>query len=202
MITSYSTLKTSITNFLRRSDLESMIPEFIADAEERIYSELRIACMEDAFSSTIANGVVALPTGFLEWKFLYVDGSSADKLQRKDPEWIYTNYPTRGASGEPRFFSREGDNVIFGPYPDSAYTIKGRYYKRLTALSDSNTSNWFITNAPSLLRYGALCEAAPYVKDDKRIPIWEGKFADGLRRLKKTEEREAVSGSLLAVTRG
>lgn len=197
MITSYATLQTSIANFLHRSDMTDIIKELIADAEFRIANELRIRAMEAAFSSAISSGVVALPAGFLEWQFLYVDDTNAQKLERKDAEWIYTNYPTRSGSGKPVFFAREGDNVIFGPYPDSAYTIKGRYYKKLDALSDSNTSNWFITNAPDLLRYGALCEAAPYMRDDPRVLLWERKYEQVKQRIERTERRENASGSLL-----
>ena len=118
------------------------------------------------------------------------------------PEWIYTNYPSRTGSGTPKFFAREGDTLIFGPAPEAGLTIKGRFYKRLAALSDTNTTNWFITNEPQLLRFAALCEAAPYLKDDKRIPIWENKYNDAKNRIKKTERDEEFSGSQLSVTAG
>lgn len=202
MITDYSTLKTSIANFLHRSDLTSLIPEFIADAENRIFNELRIRAMEAAFSSATSSGSVALPTGFLEWIFLYVDDTTEQKLTRRDAEWIYTRYPSRSGGGRPAFFAREGDTLIFGPFPDADYTITGRYYKKLDALSDSNTTNWFITDAPALLRYGALCEAAPYIGDDSRVGIWEGKFNQELSRIKRTEQRESRSGSLLSASAG
>lgn len=200
MITDYATLKTSIANFLHRSDLTDLIPEFIADAENRIYNELRIRAMEAAYSGTTASS--ALPSGFLEWIFLYVNDTTEQKLTRRDAEWIYTNYPDRAGGGRPIFFAREGDTLIFGPAPDSTYTITGRYYKKLAALSDSNTTNWFITDAPDLLRYGALCEAAPYIGDDARIALWEGKFNQGLQRIKSTERRESRSGSLLSAMAG
>lgn len=202
MISSYSDLKESIANYLHRSDLTDMIPEFIADGEARIYNDLRIRCMEASFSQATSAGAVTLPTGFLEWIFLYVDDDSAQKLTRKDAEWIYTNYPTRSGSGKPVFFAREGDSLIFGPYPGSAYTIKGRYYKRLTALSASNTTNWFIENEPELLRFAALCEAAPYIMNDERIPLWEQKYAAARDRIKRTDRNEKFSGSLLSTRAG
>jgi len=202
MITSYATLQTSIASFLHRTDMTAIIKEFIADAEIRIANDLRIKAMEASFSEAIASGTVALPSGFLEWKFLYVDGDSAQKLERRDAEWIYTNYPSRSSGGKPVFFSREGETLIFGPYPDSTYTIKGRYYKKLDALSDSNTTNWFITNAPDLLRYAALCEAAPYIQNDARINVFESKYQMAKERIKRTERMEATSGSLLTAKAG
>lgn len=202
MITSYSELKTSVANFLHRTDLTSLIPEFIADAEARIYNELRVRAMEAAFTGTISSGTVSLPSGFLEWIFLYVNDTTEQKLTRKDAEWIYTRYPSRAGGGRPVYFAREGDTLIFGPSPDSDYTITGRYYKRLDALSDSNPTNWFITDAPALLRYGALCEAVLYANDDSRVALLEGKFNQELQRIRSTERRESRSGSILSASAG
>ncbi len=202
MITDYASLKTSLAAWLNRTDLTAIIPELIADGEARIYNDLRIRAMEAAFSEAVVGGVVNVPTGFLAWKFLYVDNSSAQKLERKDPEWIYTQYPSRVGAGTPKFFAREGDTLIFGPAAEAGLTIKGRYYKRLAALSDTNTTNWFITNEPQLLRFAALCAATPFLKDDKRIPVWEAIYNDSKNRIEKTERKEAFSGSKLSVAAG
>lgn len=201
MITSYATLQSSIADFLHRTDLTALIPAFIADGEERIYETLRIRAMEAAFSDVIASGTVALPASFIEWKYLYIDGTSAQKIERKDPEFIYANYPTRSSSGKPVFFAREAETLIFGPYPNDAYTVKGAYYKRLPALSDTNTTNWLITNAPDVLRYAALCEASIYTLDDKMLGDCEGKFKSIMARLDRTDKREAFSGSSLTTSR-
>lgn len=202
MITSYSELKTSIANFLHRSDLTSLIPEFIFDGETRIYNDLRIKAMETAFTATISGGVVAIPSSFLEWKNLYVNSSPIQKLDRKSAEWIYQNYPTRASDGTPKYFAQDGTNLIFAPYPNSASEIKGTYYKRLAALSDSNTTNWFIENAPDLLRYAALCESAPYCRDIQMVQIWEQKYEAIKQRIQKTDRRETFSGSILNVSAG
>lgn len=202
MIDSYATLKTSIAAFLHRADLTSIIPEFIADAEARIYNELRIRAMEAAFTGVTASGVVALPAGFLAWKYLTVEQSGNQKIEYKDTEWIYTNYPTREGAGTPVFYAIEGDNVIFAPYPANDLNIAGRYYKRLPALSDSNTTNWFIENEPGLLRYAALCEAAPYLGQDERVGLWEGKYQAALARIKSTERKQNTYGSQLSMRAG
>ena len=200
MITDYASLQTAIATTLHRNDLTALIPVFIADAEERIYNDIRIQAMEASYSQAIASGVVAIPAGFLEWKFLYVD--SAHKLTRKSAEWIYTNYPTRAAEGTPVFFAREGGSLIFGPYPTDGLTVKGLYYKRLPALSDSNTTNWLIENAPDLLRYAALTEAAVHTRDADAHQLFDGKTVQLVKRIQRTDDREAFSGSVLSVTRG
>jgi hypothetical protein len=199
-ISTYSELQASVESWLHRANLDSQITDFIALAEARIYRKLRIRCMETQLSSAVAAGVVAVPSGYIEMKHARIDGSKPMPLQRKSDEWIYANYPTRSADGLPKFFAREADSFIFGPYPDSAYTVKGVYYKRLAALSDANPTNWFTTNAPDLLLFGALCEAAPYCRDDPRIPLWEAKFNDVLAQLAKEDRDEDLSGSPLSMT--
>lgn len=202
MIIDYASLKASIAQRLHRSDLTSLIPEFIADAEARIYNDLRIQAMESSYSEAIASGVVALPALFLEWKFLYVDGASAQKLTRKNAEWIYTNYPTRSAEGTPVFFAREGQSLIFGPYPTDGLTVKGTYYARLPALSDANPTNWLIEHAPDLLRYAALTEAAVHTRDAEAHQVFDAKTEQIMRRVQKSDDQESFSGSVLSVSRG
>jgi hypothetical protein len=202
-ITSYSTLQTAILGWVHRGSdatLTAEAPLLVQFAEARIYRDLRIRCMETALSSAIASGVVAVPTGYVEMKYAYINGSPTQKLQRKDAEWIYHNYPTRSSDGTPKFFAREADNFIFGPYPDSAYTVKGVYYKKLDALSDSNTTNWFITNAPDLLLFAALCEAEPFLVNDERVALWEKKYDQIRARVQREDDGEEFSGSPLAVT--
>ena len=174
-ITSFSTLKSAVADWLDRDDMGDAIETMIGLCEARFYRdpEIRLRAMEAAFSDTIASGVVAVPSGYLNWKYLYVDGTPVQVLEIRNPDWIYATYPTRSSSAKPQYIAREGDNFIFGPYPDSGYPIKGIYYQKLTALSTSNETNWFTDNAPDFLLYGTLVHSAPYIKDDPRIQVWE-----------------------------
>jgi hypothetical protein len=199
-ITSYATLQTEVAAWLHRTDLTSDIKGWITLGEYRIYRDLRVRQMETALSSTISSGVIAVPSGYVELKNAYVNSSPNRSLTKKDAEWIYYNYPTRSSDGTPAYIAREGSNFIFGPYPDSNYTIKGIYYKRLDALSDSNTSNWLITDAPDLILFATLCEAAPWLVDDARTAIWEKKYAQIKDRVQKQDNDEEFSGSPLSIT--
>jgi hypothetical protein len=197
-IVDYATLLTSVSAWVNRADLAAAAADFVSFGEARIYRDLRVAAMEATFSTAIAAGVVAVPTGYIEMKNARISGGIA--LVRKDAEWIYARYPTRTAEGEPRYFAREAQSLIFGPYPDSNYTVNGCYYKRLTSLSGTNTTNWLITDAPDLILFAALCEAAPYLQDDTRIALWEKKYAQIKDRVQRNDEQEEFSGSPLAAT--
>ena len=201
-ITSYSELKTAVANWLADDTLTSYIPDFITLAEARIYRELKVRQMETALSSAISSGVIAVPSGYTEMKFVYVDGSPIKPLERVNLEALYSRYPTRSADGKPSVFAREAENLIFGPYPDSTYTIKGVYYKKLTALSDANTTNWLITDAPDLILFASLVEARDFIHDDERVARWEGRYANAAGMLETQDKNEEFSGSVLSPRAG
>jgi len=193
-ISSYSTLKTAVADYLARSDLTSYLAYFIEAGEERIYREVKCRQMETAFSSSISSGVVALPSGFRGWNTLRVDGTPSVVLQPSDLDTVMRRYPNRAAEGKPIVYAINGANVEFGPYPDSTYTIKGTYWKKLDALSDSNTSNWLITDAPYMLLWASLVEASPFIKDDPRIALWEGKYQQARAQFENEQRMEVGTG--------
>lgn len=199
-LANYSDLKNAVASWLNRTNLTSYIPDFIALGEARIYRELRIRAMETSINSTIAAGVIAVPSDYVELKHAYVDGSPVQQLTRKTAAWIYENYPERASDGKPSFIAQDGGNFIFGPYPDSTYTIKGTYYKRFTALSDSNTTNWFMTNVPGILLFASLLEAEAFMKNDPRIELWDAKYEEEKAGIMREEMTEMFSGSPLTMS--
>lgn len=200
-LSTYAELKTSVASWLNRDDLTTYIPDFVTLGENRIYRELRIRTMEESINSTIASGVVALPSDYVELKYAYVDGSPVQYLKRTNAQTLIEQYPTRSSDAKPLHISVDAGNFIFGPYPDSDYTIKGTYYKRLPALSDANTTNWFTTNAPGILLFSALCEAESFLKNDDRIPQWQAKYEQEKAGIEQEEQRERFSGGGLAMMR-
>ena len=192
-ITTYAELQTSVKSWLHRADLDSIIPDFITLAEARIFREVRARSMETALSDTIASGVIALPTGYIELKYAYVNRTPVKTLKRREARFIYEKYPTRSGMGEPRYIAREASNFIFGPYPDSAYTITGVYYKNIGPLSSS--AHALFTDNPDLYLWASLAEAEPYMKNDKRIMLWETKYQAIKDAVNGLAEREDFSGS-------
>jgi len=201
-ISTYAELQTAVGNWLNRADLTSYIPDLIMLGERRIYRKLRIRAMETALNSAIASGVLAVPATYIELKSARIDGTPTQPLERKSVDAIYHKYPTRSSQGRPVAIAREGSNFIFGPYPDSNYTVKGIYYARLTALSASNTTNWFTENAPDLLLWAALAESEVFLKNDERILVWESKYQAAAKDVQDEDDRENSSGSPLYARAG
>ena len=155
--------------------------------------EVRARSMETAFSDTVASGVIALPTSYLELKYAYINQSPVQWLKRQKAQFIYEKYPTRSTAGLPKYISREGSNFIFGPYPSDDYTVTGVYYKDIGPVSSS--AHALFTENPDLYLFATLAETEPFLKNDKRIALWEAKYNKVKDDVNGLRDREDLSGS-------
>lgn len=189
-ITSYSSLKTEIADWLERDDISNAIDTMIDLVEADLYRDLRVVDMESTLSVAISSGAMTLPSDWLEAKFIYIDGSPVSPLEFRSSDWLVREYPTRSSSGKPVFCAISGSTLIFGPYPDSNYTVSGIYYARPTALSTSNETNFLITKHPDVLLYGALAHSAGYIGDDPRMPMWQALYEKAKSGIAVEDNRE------------
>jgi hypothetical protein len=207
-ITTYSELKTAVARWTAGSDsataasmgLTDSIDDLVTIAESRIFRETRTADTEASMSTSIGSGVVALPTNFISIKFLYINSSPTQILEPKPAEWIYQNYPQRSSDGRPKVVGRDGSNLIFGPYPDSNYSIGGVYYKRLGALSSGVHA--LFTNNPDLYLFGCLAESAILIGQDSRIALWEQKYQKILNDVNNASRNSEYGGGNLRMRLG
>lgn len=200
-VATYDELKAAVANWLARSDLSSRIPEFIALAEAEVGRVLRTGDMETRASAgtTPHDPFLALPTGFGGARYLKVTGIDPERSLRfhspQQIDWMRANEE----KGIPQVFAIIGDSFRLTPVPDAVYTVEIAYYRKVPALSDANPTNWLLAGHPDIYLFGTLKEAAPFLRQDERIPIWEAKFANAVRQLETQDVRERYSGSVLAM---
>jgi hypothetical protein len=192
-ITTYGELKTAIANWLDDDNLTSRIPEFISLCEDRIAQNLRIRLMETSADLTVNAQEVSLPTGYLGHRRLYLSGNPVRMLNYETPDNFWQSYMSTDTA-KPVAFTVEGDNFVFGPAPDTTYTGKILYYKRLTAFSDDADTNTLLTTARGLYLYGSLIEAATYLEDDVSILKWSALFDDLIDKVMTNDKRDRASG--------
>lgn len=196
-LTTYAELKTALATWTRRADISTYADDLITIAEGRVFKEVRSREMETALSVAISAGVAAVPADYTDLKFAYIDGTPIRNLQRKDPSWIYLTYPLRSSQAKPSFIARDVSSFIFGPYPDSNYTVKGTYYKELTALSSS--VNDLYTNNPDIYLSASLAEAFRFLRNDNMLKYWEGKYESIRDNISTQYRAEKVSGGPLTM---
>ena len=201
-LSTYSELKSSIANWLNRSDLTTEIAnDFIVLTEKDFNSKLRIRKMVNQTSLTLNAETVALPSGFLQIRDFYIlSGGTKYSLTYMTPSQMDQ---VKGTSmvGMPTSYTILGDTFRFSPVPGDSYTAYLNYYKTFDALSDSNTSNFILTNHPSIYLYGSLYHAAQFLGgvDPNRVQQWLQLYSTALERLEQNDREDQFSGSPLQI---
>ena len=214
MINTYATLQTAVANWLDRSDLTDRIPEFIALAEARMNRTLRLAIMLNVDETTLGGATAlvagtrdyALPSGYLQMVDFHLRTSPITTLSYLTPENMNRMW-AGSQGGRPLAYTIFSDNasgtpiksVRLGPAPDSAYDYSIMFYKKIDALSDSNTTEQMLTNNPDVYLYGALLEAEPFLMNDQRVQLWATAFQESIRALQEQDNKDRHSGSAMRV---
>jgi hypothetical protein len=192
----YAGLKTTIADYLNRDDLTSIIPSFITLAESKFNRKLRTRQMIKRATASIDTQYFAYPADWLQAKEFILNTSPITVLEfvtdAYGDQLKANNYIT---VGKPNYYSISGTQIEVIPSPDATYTGELKYYAKITALSDSNTSNWLLAYAPDLYLYGALLEATPYLKDDERLGTWSQLYTSSLSDIEVADQRASVSST-------
>ncbi len=169
----FTNLKTSIADWLNRSDLGNAIPDFITLAEAQLNRELRHYKMHTKATANIETQYSATPTDWLQSIRLHLNNSSKTLLKQTTPEEI-AKLRDEGddVAGTPEYYTHVGDLIEVYPRPSSSVTGELLYYQSIPALSDANPSNWLLVMSPDLYLYGALLQASPYLQNDERMAVW------------------------------
>lgn len=199
-LATYADLKTSVAAWLKRSDLTAIIPDFVALAEARIARDLRLRRQITSADLSLAAGVqgVDLPADWLEFENVTLNGNPSRQLTYVNIEHLDSRYPS-SYTGQPAVYTLEGNQILFGPTPDAAYTAGVFYYAKFAPFVDDTDTNWLLTNHPSIYLFACLAEAAPYLVDDQRSVLWEGKYAKDMNELQASDDMAMFSGTALRV---
>ena len=200
-LNTFSALKTSIANWLNRSDLtDEIADDFIKLTEADFNAKLRIRQMEQIDTVTINAETVTVPTGFISVRSFYILSGNKYPLEYLTPSNLFE---TRGGSrtGRPRAYTIEADNETeqfrFGPSPDTSYTGYLSYYKAIAALSDSNTSNYILSTHPNIYLYGSLYHAANFLggMDPDQKQNWLQMYIAALERCENNDKQDSYGGA-------
>lgn len=182
-------LKASVAEWLNRTDLTAKIPEFIAFAERRFNRVLTVPERENTATATASSERLALPTDFWALRSLFIQSDPRVALEQVTPSVLRTEYALQ-ATGRPRAFAIIDGEFVFGPAPDSNYTVSIAYQQTIPALGSTQATNWLLTKHPDIYLYGTLLQAEAYVWNDPRLVVWKSALdeaigellASGLRR--------------------
>lgn len=197
-LNTYAALQTAAADWLNRTDLTSQLPDFITLAEAEIKRRLRRSSTTATIS--ITGPSITPPADMAEARSLHLVStlpSQDGPLRLCTPEmFAERNARSAGIAGRPTDYAYMSGLLWFAPAPDQTYSATLFYFTQLTALSNTNTTNAVLTEAPDAYLYGTLLQAEPYLEHDDRVPLWKAKFDTAIDQLNDVRTREEYGGSI------
>lgn len=176
----YATLQDDFRAYVKRSDLDAMLPRFVALFEERANRRLRVRQQETAFSGTISSGVIALPADWLAFK----------RLQTTDwPLNQVTRDKVMESTGAVTAYAIDGSNVRF----NGSGSVTGTYFAKVPGLV-ANSTNWLLSVAYDAYLFGALSEAFMYTMDEQTSAMYMARADGVISELIAADLRDRNSG--------
>lgn len=200
-LANYTDILASVASWMDRDDLTTQIPDFVALAEARISRDLRIRrqVLTTSLTTTASVQTVSLPATFLEIENMTITSVTPQaSLSVVTPEVMDRRFPASYQTGQPQLYSILGDNLYFGPTPDTAYTVELHYYARFDPLATTAT-NWLLTNHPMVYLAGAMCEGWLYLMDADKVALWDSRYRAEVKALQETDDSALRSGSEMRV---
>lgn len=161
----HNALYAAVASWLDRTDLTSVIPQFVGLAEAQLSRRLRTRDQWTEVSLTIDSEYEDLPSDWAETSTLTLQTSPVTPLRYVTPARFREEKRDRAANGTPQIYTIVGRRFRFAPTPDSSRTAVHEYWALLEGLSDSNTSNWLLEQHPDLYLHATLAQACEYLRD-------------------------------------
>ena len=189
----YSQLVAEINSYTENQYQTADIDTFIKQAEQRIYNSVQFPAIRKNMTgtTTAGNKYLTCPNGWLATFSLAVIDPVTDEysyLLNKDVNFIRAAYPSPDDQGKPEYYALFDQNTfILGPTPDDNYTMELHFYYYPESIVTAGTT-WLGDNFDSALLYGALLEAATFLKestDQDVIKVYQARYDESMALLKQ-----------------
>lgn len=188
----YSSLLSDVARYAERDDpvFIAQIPRFIELAEKTIASEFKALWEVRSVTASIEAGTTYVEKPARLRKMISLTINGAPLLERTQ-EYI-AQIATEIPASQPVYWC-EYAYKYFGiaPLPNIAYSYQLLYYEQVAPLDDNNQTNLVTSEAPQLLLFGAMLQAAYFLKDQAQIQYWQALYQGSSTAL-KTEDAQRV----------
>jgi len=192
-LASYSDLIAAIDTWSERAYEEAQKQEFIAlfEADANLLLGSAFERKTSATIATDATGAGTLPSGCVRIESLTRSVTGSLPLKQIDWASLIQRNPYTDAD-EPSAFALKGTAIkLDTPTEDNFDAV---YWSRLTGLSDSNTVNWLLTEAPNVYLFGCRAAQLAFEEDEVRAATYAAK-AQGILEAIVAESNVAEYGS-------
>lgn len=168
------------------------IARFVQLAEQSVFNTVQLPAFRRNVTGNMTsnNRFLQTPTDWLATFSLAVINAANETsyLLNKDVNFIRESFPDTDAAfnGQPQYYAIFDDNTfILGPTPDANYNSELHYFYYPESIVTAGTS-WLGTNFDSVLLYGALLEAANFMKSDAdAVNLYKERYGRAMAELKQ-----------------
>ena len=187
----YTELVAAIKSYTENDYSTTDVNTFIQNAEQRIHNTVQLPDLRKNVTGTMSlgNKYFSLPSDWLSTFSIAVINSDNEYtyLLNKDVNFVRESFPDTdsGFYGKPEYYGIFDDNtMILGPTPDANYSAELHYYYYpKTIVTAGNT--WLGDNFDTALFYGALLEAAAFMKEDAdTVTQYTARYSEVMQLLK------------------
>ena len=204
-MTDYATLQSDLAAWSAKSNLTTLLPSFIRNAEARIGRAVRTLDMQQRTTLVVPDtGEVALPARFLGFRSVSIQvsaglsNSARIDYMAPDPfdELLIDSSLIRGVSSD-SYYTIEGGNIRVLPAPGSGdtMTLRVSFFQRYEALNGTtNTTHNLIADNYDLYLFASLAELYNYLQDDAQEAKYRQLMSGVVDEIHLQERRKARSG--------
>jgi hypothetical protein len=187
----YTELVAAIKSYTENDYSTTDVNTFIQNAEQRIHNTVQLPDLRKNVTGTMSSGnkYFSLPSDWLSTFSIAVIDTNNEYtyLLNKDVNFVRESFPDTdsGFYGKPEYYGIFDDTtMILGPTPDANYSAELHYYYYpQTIVTAGNT--WLGDNFDTALFYGALLEAAAFMKEDPdTVTQYTARYSEVMQLLK------------------
>ena len=207
-------MKAEIENWAHRSNITTdTVDTFIDLAEAEFNVRLRTVDQETVDELVCNTRFTSLPSDFLEMRLVEFQDSTLSNVSYATPEYL-TKLRAKHTAGNPVAYSIRGTTIELVPSPGAddpdldgfgedvspfeagEVTLIITYWAKVAALSDSNTTNWLLTNHPNMYLYECLRQLSIYIKDDAGMTRYATLLQGYYDAMQRQDRRKRWGGGL------
>ena len=187
----YTELVAAIKSYTENDYSTTDVNTFIQNAEQRIHNTVQLPDLRKNVTGTMSSGnkYFSLPSDWLSTFSIAVIDTNNEYtyLLNKDVNFVRESFPDTdsGFYGKPEYYGIFDDTtMILGPTPDANYSAELHYYYYPESIITANNT-WLGDNFDTALFYGALLEAAAFMKEDPdTVTQYTARYSEVMQLLK------------------
>jgi len=191
----YAELVAAIQSYTENQYSTTDINTFIQQAEQRIYNSVQLPDLRKNVTGNMTSGnkYFSLPSDWLSTFSIAVINANNEYtyLLNKDVNFIRESFPDTDSPfyGVPQYYAIFSDtSMLLGPTPDANYNAELHYYYYPESIVTAGNT-WLGDNFDSALFYGALLEAAAFMKEEGDVlTVYAQKYNEAMGLLQNLGE--------------